>query len=143
MQGTRLGGYERLWTRLDENPPGAIPYGSSAPDGEFGLQPSLLLLLHGGIPLATSGAVLSRSPAFPTWSRPRPPRPTRGADRAQRTARFLRRTATTTPATAIAITTAVAPKNTGGSSPKIVTAGAGVGASSMSMSTALWNVNVM
>ena len=34
--GTRIDempGDERLWTRLDETPPPAIPFGSSAPDG--------------------------------------------------------------------------------------------------------------
>src|SRR2546428_5210623 len=45
----------------------------------------------------------------------------------QRKARFFRRIVKTAPATAIAITKAVAPKKTGGSSPKIVVADVRVG----------------
>ena len=117
---------------------GRLPTESSA------LNPRYPPFLHRGIPLATFWDRFVSSAAFAILGLTLGLRHRREApDCTQRTARFLRRTATTTPATAIAITTAVAPKNTGGSSPKIVTAGAGVGASSMSMSTALWNVNVM
>ncbi len=49
-----------------------------------------------------------------------PPSPKRSPDRAQRTARFSFRTPNTNTATAIAITNAMAPRSTGGSSPKIV-----------------------